>query len=102
MFDWIRRNLRLREQNATGDDAVADAVAASSYAKPAALGHVTEPTVAPREPTMSPRSLTAHDQAYRLFNTAVPVILIYEVGGRRWKRNVEKGARVGPVAARQL
>ena len=31
-----------------------------------------------------------------IFNAATPVIIIFGVGGKRWKRNVAKGARIGP------
>jgi hypothetical protein len=43
-------------------------------------------------------SLAAAEQAYQIYLSAVPVIRILEVGGRPWKRNVEKGARIGPWA----
>lgn len=35
-------------------------------------------------------------QARQIFEQATPVIRIHGVGGRRWKRNVAKGARIGP------
>lgn len=31
-----------------------------------------------------------------IYNAATPVIRIHSVGGKRWKRNVAKGARIGP------
>jgi hypothetical protein len=34
--------------------------------------------------------------AKAIFNAATPVIKIFGVGGKRWKRNVAKGARIGP------
>ena len=34
--------------------------------------------------------------AKTIFNAATPVIKIFGVGGKRWKRNVAKGARIGP------
>jgi hypothetical protein len=34
--------------------------------------------------------------AHTIFSAATPVIKIFGVGGRRWKRNVAKGARIGP------
>jgi len=41
-------------------------------------------------------SQTELAHAYAIFEAATPVIRIYGVGGRRWKRNVAKGARIGP------
>lgn len=38
----------------------------------------------------------AIEQAQAIFQAATPIIRIFGVGGRRWKRNVEKGARIGP------
>ncbi|KQU89069.1 hypothetical protein ASC78_23150 [Variovorax sp. Root318D1] len=38
----------------------------------------------------------AHQHAYAIFNAATPVIRIHGIGGKRWKRNVAQGARVGP------
>lgn len=35
-------------------------------------------------------------QAYEIFNAATPVLRIHDIGGKRWKRNVAKGARIGP------
>lgn len=32
----------------------------------------------------------------RIFEAAVPVLSISGIGGRRWKRNVAKGGRIGP------
>lgn len=34
--------------------------------------------------------------ASAIFNSAEPVIRIHGIGGRLWKRNVQKGARIGP------
>ncbi|MDR5755322.1 hypothetical protein QCE48_31755, partial [Caballeronia sp. LZ024] len=34
--------------------------------------------------------------ANAIFNAATPVIRIHGIGGGRWKRNVAKGARIGP------
>lgn len=34
--------------------------------------------------------------AKAIFNAATPVIKIFGVGGKHWKRNVAKGARIGP------
>ncbi len=34
--------------------------------------------------------------AKTIYHAATPVINIYGVGGRRWKRNVAKGSRIGP------
>lgn len=34
--------------------------------------------------------------AAEIFRTATPVVAIQSIGGRRWKRNVAKGARIGP------
>lgn len=34
--------------------------------------------------------------AQQIFLVATPVLKIFGVGGKRWKRNVAKGARVGP------
>lgn len=34
--------------------------------------------------------------AYEIYRAATPVIRIHAVGGKRWKRNVARGARVGP------
>lgn len=36
------------------------------------------------------------EHAYAIFDAATPVIRIHGVGGRKWKRNVAKGARIGP------
>lgn len=41
-------------------------------------------------------SLLPHERALEIFQTAIPVIRIHGIGGRRWKRNVAKGGRVGP------
>jgi hypothetical protein len=38
----------------------------------------------------------AIDHAYAIFRAASPVIKINSVGGSKWKRNVAKGARIGP------
>lgn len=40
--------------------------------------------------------MSANDHAYAIFRAATPVIRILQVGGRSWKRNVAKGARIGP------
>lgn len=34
--------------------------------------------------------------ATEIYRLATPVIHIHSIGGRRWKRNVAKGARIGP------
>lgn len=39
---------------------------------------------------------TALSHARHIFEAATPVIRIHSVGGKRWKRNVAKGARIGP------
>ena len=36
------------------------------------------------------------EHAYAIFHAATPVIRIHGVGGKRWKRNVAKGGRIGP------
>lgn len=36
------------------------------------------------------------EHAYEIFRAATPVIRIHGIGGKRWKRNVAKGARIGP------
>lgn len=36
------------------------------------------------------------EHAYAIFDAATPVIRIHGIGGQRWKRNVAKGARIGP------
>lgn len=41
-------------------------------------------------------SHTAAKHAQTIYQAATPIISIFGVGGRRWKRNVAKGARVGP------
>lgn len=38
----------------------------------------------------------AIEQAYKIFQAAIPVIRIHSIGGKRWKRNVATGARIGP------
>ncbi len=38
----------------------------------------------------------ANKYASTIFNAAVSVIKIHGVGGKRWKRNVAKGSRIGP------
>lgn len=38
----------------------------------------------------------AHKHAYEIFAAATPVIRIHALGGKRWKRNVAKGGRIGP------
>lgn len=39
---------------------------------------------------------SAIKHAYSIFEAATPVIRINGIGGRRWKRNVAKGSRIGP------
>jgi hypothetical protein len=34
--------------------------------------------------------------AQEIFKAATPVLQIHSIGGTRWKRNVEKGGRIGP------
>ncbi len=41
-------------------------------------------------------SRTPFDSALAIFEAATPVIAISGVGGKRWKRNVKKGGRIGP------
>ena len=36
------------------------------------------------------------EYAYAIFDAATPVIHIHGIGGKRWKRNVATGARIGP------
>lgn len=38
----------------------------------------------------------AIQHARQIFQSATPVIRIHGIGGKRWKRNVAKGARIGP------
>jgi hypothetical protein len=38
----------------------------------------------------------ANKYASTIFNAAAPIIRIHGVGGKRWKRNVAKGSRIGP------
>lgn len=38
----------------------------------------------------------AISQANEIYRSATPVIRIHEIGGKRWKRNVAKGGRIGP------
>lgn len=38
----------------------------------------------------------ALDHAHKIYQAATPVIRIHRIGGKRWKRNVATGARVGP------
>ncbi len=38
----------------------------------------------------------AAEHASKIFQAAKPVIRIHAVGGRKWKRNVAKGSRIGP------
>jgi hypothetical protein len=41
-------------------------------------------------------AIDAVEQANRIFEKATPVLHIHGVGGKRWRRNVAKGSRVGP------
>lgn len=41
-------------------------------------------------------TLLAYERANEIYRHATPVIRIHGVGGSRWKRNVAKGARIGP------
>ena len=50
----------------------------------------------PEATTMNNTNPSACAQARQIFEQATPVIRIHGVGGRRWKRNVAKGARIGP------
>lgn len=43
---------------------------------------------------MNPSVIIEH--AYSIFQAATPVIRIHGIGGKRWKRNVAKGSRIGP------
>jgi hypothetical protein len=36
------------------------------------------------------------NDAYEIFKAATPAIRIHGVGGKRWKRNVTSGSRIGP------
>lgn len=45
---------------------------------------------------MQPFAPSAPDVVDLIFRRADPIIQISGVGGRRWKRNVAKGARIGP------
>jgi hypothetical protein len=38
----------------------------------------------------------AKGTAQKIFDQAIPVIRILRIGGKRWKRNVAKGPRIGP------
>lgn len=38
----------------------------------------------------------AHQLAHQIFQAAQPAIRIHSLGGPRWKRDVAKGARIGP------
>lgn len=40
--------------------------------------------------------INAKEQAQKIYNAATPVIRIHGVGGRKWKRNVATGSRIGP------
>ena len=42
---------------------------------------------------MTPDAL---NRALEIYRSAAPVLKIHEIGGRRWKRNVAKGGRIGP------
>lgn len=35
-------------------------------------------------------------RALEIYRHATPVIRIHSIGGRRWRRNVAKGGRIGP------
>lgn len=37
-----------------------------------------------------------HNIAQSIFHSATPILKIHGLGGSRWKRNVAKGARIGP------
>lgn len=39
---------------------------------------------------------SAVEHSYEILRAAAPVIQIHGIGGRRWKRNVAKGGRIGP------
>ena len=39
---------------------------------------------------------SVNEHAYCIFQAATPVIRIHGIGGKRWKRNVAKGSRIGP------
>lgn len=41
-------------------------------------------------------SSAAADSASKIFRAATPVLRIHGLGGRKWKRNVASGARIGP------
>jgi hypothetical protein len=41
-------------------------------------------------------SLLPCQRAIEIYDTATPVLRIHGVGGRRWKRKVAKGGRIGP------
>lgn len=40
--------------------------------------------------------MIAYDKADNILQAATPVIRIHGIGGKRWKRNVASGARIGP------
>lgn len=40
--------------------------------------------------------MDAKGVARKIFDQAIPVIRIFRIGGKRWKRNVAKGPRIGP------
>ncbi|CAN7782423.1 hypothetical protein LJR296_008110 [Cupriavidus necator] len=87
MLKWIQRALQTaRKQESTGGDTSIVAIAMSAESGQPAQ----------RQSATTADQSTAHAQAQKLFRAAVPVIRISGVGGRHWKRNVEKGARVGP------
>jgi hypothetical protein len=48
------------------------------------------------QPPINRMSQLVVQHAHTIFNAAVPVIRIFDVGGKRWKRNVAKGSRIGP------
>ncbi len=40
--------------------------------------------------------ISPHERAFEIFQAATPVIRIDSIGGRRWRRNVASGGRIGP------
>ncbi|ABM96789.1 hypothetical protein [Methylibium petroleiphilum] len=41
-------------------------------------------------------ALLPHERAQDIFRSSTPVIRIHGIGGRRWRRNVASGGRIGP------
>lgn len=45
---------------------------------------------------LHPMPLQPHERADQIFRAATLILRIHGIGGRRWKRNVAKGSRIGP------